>query len=260
MHEVESFLGASEDNVAVIHCRAGKGRTGTLAICYLLALPTLPEPPKSALSPSSDREGPRSAFWASGNPKVRVASQKSTPPSPPAEDGLEVAADGANDRGPALSDEPGPLRGGIEDAQATEDDVLKGTSLDSTVDAAVKEKGDGSSDDASALLADRIKFLLHLQCVTVIAAEASLMFGRSASRRMADPTITYGVSIPSQRRWIRYWGQMLTSGDPRSQVAGRRIRILWVKIDMPKDGIAGVPGGNRVAIQVLGFARPSLPS
>lgn len=44
--DITAWLARDPENIAVIHCKAGKGRSGTMACCYLLSLPTLPPPPQ----------------------------------------------------------------------------------------------------------------------------------------------------------------------------------------------------------------------
>lgn len=44
--EISLWLDASPDRIAVLHCKAGKGRSGTMACSYLLTLDDLPNPPK----------------------------------------------------------------------------------------------------------------------------------------------------------------------------------------------------------------------
>ncbi|PWY99731.1 hypothetical protein BCV70DRAFT_145910, partial [Testicularia cyperi] len=45
--DVTEWLESDPDAVAVIHCKAGKGRSGTMTCCYLVSLPYLPTPPTS---------------------------------------------------------------------------------------------------------------------------------------------------------------------------------------------------------------------
>ncbi|KAF5383289.1 hypothetical protein D9615_005022 [Tricholomella constricta] len=44
--EMRAWLNGSSDRVAVLHCKAGKGRSGTMACAYLLSLDDSPSPPK----------------------------------------------------------------------------------------------------------------------------------------------------------------------------------------------------------------------
>lgn len=44
--DMTAWFADDPQNVVVIHCKAGKGRSGTLACCYLVSLPKLPPPPQ----------------------------------------------------------------------------------------------------------------------------------------------------------------------------------------------------------------------
>ncbi|GAC74199.1 clathrin coat dissociation kinase GAK/PTEN/Auxilin [Moesziomyces antarcticus T-34] len=45
--DITDFLESDPDATAVIHCKAGKGRSGTMTCCYLVSLPYLPTAPTS---------------------------------------------------------------------------------------------------------------------------------------------------------------------------------------------------------------------
>ncbi|GAA5900881.1 hypothetical protein JCM5296_002205 [Sporobolomyces johnsonii] len=164
-----------ERNVIVIHCKAGKGRSGTFAISILLALPGLPSPPSAP-----------------------------PPGSPIADSKLEQTEDTSN---PPIDSRP-----------------LEGK----------------SEEEAKSLsMHDKINYLLRFH----------------TSRRMAPGTKSLGVSISSQRRWIGYWGRLLSGDDPRrGGEEPRKIVVEYVKVKGPGlKGAAGkvVGGGkDRIAIQV----------
>lgn len=52
-------MNQDEDNLLIIHCKAGKGRSGTFGVCYLLAQPGLPSaPPVTAVTPNDEAVEP----------------------------------------------------------------------------------------------------------------------------------------------------------------------------------------------------------
>ena len=80
-----------------------------------------------------------------------------------------------------------------------------------------------------------------------------------------QPGVTkLGISISSQRRFLRYWARLLDGKDPRSPellqgtTRRRMVRIEWVRIKGrglpkgPKGRFMGV-GNDKIAVQVSFF-------
>lgn len=79
----------------------------------------------------------------------------------------------------------------------------------------------------------------NVQIMTDMAEKIVSLFQYHTSRRMADPTsVPYGISIPSQRRSIRYWGDILMGKDSRRSLTetstkgfnSKQIEIKWIKV------------------------------
>lgn len=81
------------------------------------------------------------------------------------------------------------------------------------------------------------------------------------SRRMAPGTKARGVSISSQRRWLRYWARMLDGQDPRprpslTSVASspmRLVRLEYIRVHLT-EGQSGwttrLLGSDHISVQV----------
>ena len=66
--DITEYLESDPDATAVIHCKAGKGRSGTMTCCYLVSLPYLPTAPTSVKNYSNMK---------------RPHNQSVAPPPPP---------------------------------------------------------------------------------------------------------------------------------------------------------------------------------
>ncbi|KAJ1033885.1 hypothetical protein NDA16_000093 [Ustilago loliicola] len=57
--DITEYLESDPDATAVIHCKAGKGRSGTMTCCYLVSLPYLPTAPTSLRNYSKMQRPPQ---------------------------------------------------------------------------------------------------------------------------------------------------------------------------------------------------------
>ncbi|KAF7323923.1 Phosphatases II [Mycena kentingensis (nom. inval.)] len=81
--EIGEWLDGDPERVAVVHCKAGKGRSGTMACTYLLSVEEPPEPAKLALEPAKQE----ASEWAQGRAEdvmlsVEHFEDATIPPTP----------------------------------------------------------------------------------------------------------------------------------------------------------------------------------
>lgn len=90
--DITEYLESDPDATAVIHCKAGKGRSGTMTCCYLVSLPYLPTAPTSIKNyskmqrPPAKQSGTPSSLAiiasADGQSTAQAEPTTSMPPPP----------------------------------------------------------------------------------------------------------------------------------------------------------------------------------
>lgn len=61
VNDMKRYLNENKENVVVIHCKAGKGRSGTMACCLLLTLNELPPPSRHVSKKSRENVSAKQA-------------------------------------------------------------------------------------------------------------------------------------------------------------------------------------------------------
>ncbi|EIW77207.1 hypothetical protein CONPUDRAFT_139208 [Coniophora puteana RWD-64-598 SS2] len=205
--EMRAWLDGSPDRVAVLHCKAGKGRSGTLACSYLLSMDITPHPPRLERSNTTKQ-------WAQVKVEKLMQVMPTDDPS---------------------GSQPASPRVSVETLSSAEDLTSPAETVPSTSTVTIhgEEHPNGTIDVAPVSL----KHVLDLH----------------TSRRMKSPSsptkkVKQGVSIPSQRRWLGYWSQLLANQGPHgfwevdTIKPKPKVRLTEIKVRM-KD-----LGGVRVSL------------
>ncbi|GJJ07172.1 hypothetical protein Clacol_001372 [Clathrus columnatus] len=188
VREMRTWLTKSKDNIIVLHCKAGKGRSGTLACAYLLSLDVTPAPPKLQRSYTAKQWAKlRAEEW------MDVVQTEDMPvdergPDPEAKDTTEEF------RAPVGEGELLSSRSATPDRTATP----------STGIAKVKSLPDISKSGGNEPLTG-----------TALERVLALHSSRRMKPRSTEGAKTrQGVSIPSQRRFLLYWSLLLSNSGP----------------------------------------------
>ncbi|WVQ79850.1 hypothetical protein IAT38_001950 [Cryptococcus sp. DSM 104549] len=243
VREMTAWLAGDPERVAIIHCKAGKGRSGTLLCSYLLSLPELPPAPELDRSYSykelAQRKAQRDqADQAAASELAGDSSER---------DGWVYIGGGQGAAGVQVEGEEseggpeGEREGGVSTPARSEriqvDSVARSTSSSTTtlsrpspppsVDIPVRsgppfdpldigdegEPGAKGQEDRADGRVDEV-FKLH------------------SGRRMKPTSTGRGVSIPSQRRWCRYIHLLFTNQAPPSYLAPHPQRVRLASITL----------------------------
>ncbi|GAA5942617.1 putative phosphatidylinositol-3,4,5-trisphosphate 3-phosphatase [Sporobolomyces koalae] len=196
VERAQAWYNHDERNVIVIHCKAGKGRSGTFAISILMSLPGLPSTPSESRLQHLD-------------PQDRSDTEQQDQA-----EGHEASGEGQG-------------TGEAEDST----DPITTHDLPNYTKAEAEQLG----------MNEKLDWLLKFH----------------TQRRMKPGVKNLGVSISSQRRFLRYWARLLEGDDPRSSQVGPPQRLIVLEyIKVTGDGLKGPQGrfmgvGNdKIAVQV----------
>ncbi|KAG8870288.1 Telomerase protein component 1 [Serendipita sp. 405] len=217
--EMAAWLARGPDYTIVVHCKAGKGRSGTLACSLLLRLDDAIAPPKLQRSYNASEWADERANEIMHEVESETENQRRTlgeesdiPPTTDAETSADEQESPSSESKKVESKDK-PTTGPVSRNSLTVPKEERGTKAASTVEKVLK---------------------LH------------------SSRRMRNTKEKQrqGVSIPSQRRWLRYWSEFLHEvAPPQLQLApsstsrSPKARLYNVKIRMRDTG-----GGIQVAV------------
>ncbi|KZT61705.1 hypothetical protein CALCODRAFT_490953 [Calocera cornea HHB12733] len=207
VREMHAWLSADPERVIVVHCKAGKGRSGTLACAYLLTLEAPPAAPKLQRSVTTKE-------WAARR----------------AEELLERAEEElTEDEG--MVGEVGGEVGSLKSVQRAEVPVLA-PSLAEDAEGGVEARTDtpqsmGSTEGPplAALTASSSGPLTpepiprsaspSLESVLDLHTQRRMRSKRARTGAEGSPVRRkYGVSISSQRRFLQYWALLLSGTFP----------------------------------------------
>ncbi|KAF7974862.1 hypothetical protein HWV62_11109 [Athelia sp. TMB] len=220
--EMRAWLQGSPERVIVLHCKAGKGRSGTLACAYLLSLDDAPKPP------SLERN-----YTAKEWTRIRADELMQAMPT---DDATEDLSDKKLDGIPgALVTEGAPHsdhRSIVESPEAI------------------------FSPQPTRPISPPQRVSTPPPPTTSLSGPLKNVLDLHTSRRMKTPSspspkLKQGVSIPSQRRWLYYWSLLMAGQGPedfwpplstyKADAPTPKVRITQIRIRMRE--IAGVKMG-----------------
>ncbi|KAF8970125.1 hypothetical protein BDZ97DRAFT_1725283 [Flammula alnicola] len=181
--EMHVWLKGSPDRVAVLHCKAGKGRSGTMACAYLLSLDDSPMPPQLERSYTAKE-------WAKRRMECTIDA---------------LPSDDENQLSAGISINP------LSESPLFEKPVRSDTDGILDVDTGASSPR-STTPNPEKSFTDALKGVLDLHT-------ARRMKPPSEKDPAKAGKVKQGVSIPSQRRFLYYWALLLAHEAPKDMWA-----------------------------------------
>ncbi|KAI5121808.1 hypothetical protein M0805_009800 [Coniferiporia weirii] len=248
VREAHEWLSGSPDRVVVLHCKAGKGRSGTLACAYLLSLDESPKPPTLQRSMTNIEWAERRAHQMMESVKTKEANR----------DVIEVQDTqmAAGNSEAALHTRSLDSDSEVELETGNSDETIKDRANGVVLPPVTNESESTNETPSRISIPDGFSFAGSTSSTRRIVSESKTL-SRSNTledvlalhtwRRMRTPapdkgSLKHGVSIPSQQRWLRYWSLLLAHQGPLgfwdSEYAARspRVYLREVRVRMRELG------------------------
>ncbi|OCF33832.1 hypothetical protein I317_01324 [Kwoniella heveanensis CBS 569] len=207
VREMTAWLEGDQQRVAIIHCKAGKGRSGTLLCSYLLSLPDLPPPPQL------DRSYTHKELKKRLEERESKQLERATSTSEEDREGWVYVGEGQAMTGIKVTDDPLDLGRVATPAQSERIDV-------------------GSVDRSTNSSTTTLSRPSPPPSVHIRDGRVDEVFKLHSSRRMKPTSSGRGVSIPSQRRWCRYIHLLFTNEAPPSYLSPKPSRVRLTSITL----------------------------
>ncbi|KAG9104575.1 Telomerase protein component 1 [Ceratobasidium sp. 392] len=206
--EMREWLAGGEHRVVVLHCKAGKGRSGTLACAYLLTLEQTPTPPRLQRSYAPKE-------WAERRAEMLINE-------------VESDEDELPDQSATTSPSETAPPTGILNANDRPTSASPPTTLDVRPSSSISAAPSPTSTAAPKFGSNKQGSTLE----SVIALHTSRRMQNSPDPNKAKQ----GVSIPSQRRFLGYWSRLIDGAAPPGMWGINRLANDRLPIDsLPND-------------------------
>lgn len=196
VREMTAWLEGDPDRIAIIHCKAGKGRSGTLLCSYLLSLPSLPPPPQLDRSYTHSELKDRVAKREDSSDLIMVGAGSQV-------EGYGVSHGGQHEPVPHETLQVPPVARSTNSSTTTISDCDSVSSVGVTTNSAAYQPIN-VGDEGQAALADQYDRK---------DGKVDAVFKLHSSRRMKPTSAGRGVSIPSRTYLNAAYSACLPSRD-----------------------------------------------